>query len=151
MPRHKPNKIWIDADACPKVVKEMVFKASLRLNISVWLVANEYQNIPRSDLIKLIVVHKGFDAADEHIIDQVEVHDLVITADIPLAAKVLKKKAIALNPRGEIYTEHNISSILSMRDFMKEFYDAGSITGGPAAFGPRDVKQFADSLNKLLS
>lgn len=151
MPKHKPNNIWIDADACPKAVKEIVFKASRRLNISIILVANAYQNIPHSDLIRLIVVDNGFDAADQHIIDQVETHDIVITADIPLAAKVLKKKAIALNPRGEIYTEHNIGSILSMRDFMKEFRDAGSITSGPAAFGPKDVKQFADSLNKLIS
>ena len=151
MPKHRPNKIWIDADACPKAVKEIVFKASHRLNISIILVANSYQNIPPSDLIRLIVVDKGFDAADQHIIDQVEIHDIVITADIPLAAKVLKKKAIALNPRGEIYTENNIGSILSMRDFMKEFRDAGSITGGPAAFGPKDIKQFADSLNKLIS
>lgn len=151
MPKCRPKKIWIDADACPKAVKEIVFKVSHRLNISIILVANAYQNIPRSDLIQLVVVDRGFDAADQHIICQVEIHDIVITADIPLAAKVLKKKAIALNPRGEIYTEHNICSFLSMRDFMKEFYDAGSITGGPAAFGPKDVKQFADSLNKLIS
>jgi uncharacterized protein len=109
------------------------------------------QLIPQSDLIKLIVVNKGFDAADQHIIDLVQIHDLVITADIPLAAKVLKKKAIALNPRGEIYHENTIGSILSMRDFMKEFYDAGSIVGGPAAYGPKDLKRFADSLNKLFS
>lgn len=151
MPKHKPNTIWIDADACPKAVKELVFKASRRLNINIILVANDYQNIPQSDLIKLIVVHKGFDAADQHIIDQVEIHDIVITADIPLAAKVLKKKAIALNPRGEIYNEHNIGSILSMRDFMQGLRDAGSMTSGPAPFGPKDVKQFADSLNKLIS
>lgn len=151
MAKIRPNKIWIDADACPRAVKEMVFKAGIRLKISIILVANSYQNIPQSELIKLIVVNKGFDAADEHIIDQIEIHDLVITADIPLAAEVLKKKAIALNPRGEIYTKHNIGSILSMRNFMKEFHDAGSISGGgPAAFGPKDVKQFADSLNKLL-
>jgi len=151
MLKHKPNKIWIDADACPKTVKEIVFKTSRRLNMSVILVANAYQTIPRSDLIQLIVVNKGFDAADQHIIDQVEIHDIVITADIPLAAKVLKKKAIALNPRGEIYSENNMGPILSMRDFMKELRDAGSITSGPAAFGPKDVKRFADSLNKLLS
>ncbi len=151
MPKYKPNKIWIDADACPKAVKEMVFKTSHRLNIKIILVANDYQNIPQSDLIQLIVVDKGFDAADQHIIDQVEIHDIVITADIPLAAKVLKKKAIALNPRGEIYTENNIGPILSLRDFMKEFRDAGVITGGPAMFGPKDIKQFADSLNKLVS
>lgn len=151
MLKHKPNNIWIDADACPKAIKEIIFKASRRLNISIVLVANTYQIIPQSNLIKLIVVDKGFDAADQHIIDQVEIHDIVITADIPLAAKVLKKKAIALNPRGEIYTENTIGSILSMRNFIKELRDAGSITGGPAAFGPRDIKQFADSLNKLIS
>jgi uncharacterized protein YaiI (UPF0178 family) len=151
MKKHKANKIWIDGDACPKAVKELIFKAGLRLNIPITLVANSYQYIPQSDLIRLIVVDKGFDAADQYIIDQVEIHDLVITADIPLAAQVLKKKAIALNPRGEIYTEGNIGPILSMRDFMKELRDAGSITSGPAAFGPKDVKQFADSLSKILS
>jgi uncharacterized protein len=151
MAKHKPNKIWIDADSCPKAIKELVFKASRRLNIHVILVANSYQLIPQSDIIKLIVVHKGFDAADQHIIDQVEMHDLVITADIPLVAKVLEKKAVALNPRGEIYNANNIGSILSMRNFMKEFHDAGTIVGGPAAFGPKDVKLFADSLNRLIS
>lgn len=151
MSKHKVNKIWIDGDACPKAVKEIVFKASHRLNITVILVANSYQLIPHSNLIKLIVVDKGFDAADNHIIDQVEIHDLVITADIPLAAQVLKKKAIALNPRGEIYNINNIGSILSMRNFMKDLRDAGTITSGPAVFGPRDIKRFADSLNKLLS
>lgn len=151
MPKFRPNKIWIDADACPKAVKEIVFKTGLRLNIKVILVANDYQNIPCSDLIQMIVVNKGFDAADQHIIDMVEIHDIVITADIPLAEKVLKKKAKVLNPRGEIYNENTIGSALSMRNFMKEFYDAGTITGGPAAFGPKDIKQFADSLNKLVS
>lgn len=151
MPKQKPNTIWIDADACPKSVKELIFKVSFRSNISVILVANSYQMIPESHLIKLTVVNKGFDAADQHIIDLVEIHDIVITADIPLAAKVLKKKAKVLNPRGEIYNENTIGSILSMRDFMKEFYDAGSITGGPQAFGPKDIKLFADSLNRLLS
>lgn len=151
MPKHKPNKIWIDADACPKAVKEIIFKASRRLNIMVILVANSYQMTPPSDLIQLIVVDKGFDAADQHIIDQIEAHDLVITADIPLAAQALKKKAIAINPRGEIYNANTIGSILSMRNFMKELRDAGTITGGPAAFGAKDIKQFADSLNKLIS
>lgn len=151
MPKQKPNTIWIDGDACPKAVKELIFKVSLRLNICVILVANSYHNIPQSTLIKLAVVDKGFDAADKHIINLVEIHDIVITADIPLAAEVLKKKAKALNPRGEIYCENTIGSILSMRNFMKEFYDAGSMTGASAAFGPKDIKQFADSLNKLVS
>lgn len=151
MPKTKPNTIWIDADACPKSIKEVVYKVSQRLNIQIVLVANTYQTIPSDDRIRLMIVEKKFDAADQLIEEQVEIHDIVITADIPLAAKVLKKKAIALNPRGEIYTENTIGSILSMRNFMKEFYDAGSITGGPPPFGPKNVKQFADSLNKLVS
>lgn len=151
MSKHKPNKIWIDGDACPRSVKEIVFKTSLRLKISVALVANSFQTLPQSNLINLVVVDSGFDAADQYIVDQVEIHDIVITADIPLAAKVLKKKAIALNPRGEIYNENTISSILSMRNFMKELRDSGLITGGPAPYGPKDLKQFADSLNKFTS
>lgn len=151
MPRHKPNIIWVDADACPKAVKEIIYKTSLRLKINIILVANDYQNIPESYLIKLIVVGKSFDAADKYITEHVEIHDVVVTADIPLAASVLKKKAIALDPRGKIYREDNISSILSMRDILKEFRDAGTITSGPAVFGPKDVKQFADSLNRLTS
>lgn len=151
MSKHKPGKIWIDADACPKAVKEIVFKAAHRTNISLMLVANSYQTIPHSDLIRLIIVGKGLDVADQYIVDHVEAHELVITADIPLAAKIVEKEAIALNPRGEIYTEENIGEILSMRDFMKELRDGGSITGGPAVFGPKDVQQFANSLNKLLS
>lgn len=151
MPKHKPTKIWIDGDACPKAVKEIIFKTSRRLNILVIVVANSFQILPQSDLIKLIVVDNGFDAADMHIVDQVEIHDVVITADIPLAAEVLKKKAIALNPRGEIYHANTIGSILSMRNFMKELRDGGSIIDGPRPFGPKDIKQFADSLNKLIS
>lgn len=151
MSKNKPKKIWIDADACPKAVKEIVFKAAHRTNISLMLVANSYQTIPHSDLIRLIIVDKGLDVADQYIVDHVEAHELVITADIPLAAKIVEKEAIALNPRGEIYTEENIGEILSMRDFMKELRDGGSITGGPAVFGPKDVQQFANSLNKLLS
>lgn len=151
MPKRKPNKIWIDADACPKVIKEIIFKVSLRLEINLILVANSYQFIPDSPLIKLIVVDKGFDAADQHIIDQVEIHDLVITADIPLAAAVLEKKAIAINPRGEIYTANSIRSILSMRDFMKDLRDSGLMMGGPAPFGPKDVQLFTNALNRLTS
>ena len=98
-----------------------------------------------------MIVEKKFNAADQLIEEQVEIHDIVITADIPLAAKVLKKKAIALNPRGEIYNENSIGSILSMRDLMKELRDGGSFTSGPAPFGPNDLKRFSDALNKLTS
>lgn len=151
MVKQRPNKIWIDADACPRVVKDMILKTGERLKIKIIMVANSYLNVPCSELVQVVVVDKGFDAADQYIINQVEMHDLVITADIPLASQVLKKKAMALNPRGEIYNANTIGSVLSMRDIMKEFYDAGSITGGTAPFGPKDVKQFADSLNRLTS
>jgi len=149
MRRCRPSKIWIDADSCPKAIKETVYKVAKRLNIPTNLVANSYQNTPISELIAMIVVDSGFDAADKYIIEHVEMHELVITADIPLAAEVLKKKAVAVNPRGEVYDEENICSILSMRDILKEFRDAGTITGGPPPFGPKDVQQFANALHKL--
>lgn len=147
----KPKQMWIDADACPKAVKEAVFKASARLSIPVILVANAYQTIPHSVLVRLEIVGRGDDVADKFIVDHVEENDLVITADIPLAAQIVEKNAIAINPRGEIYNEENIGEILSMRNFMKELRDGGSVTGGPSTFSPKDIQQFANSLNKLLS
>lgn len=149
--RIKPNKIWIDADACPKAVKEIVFKTSARLSIPVILVANAYQAIPQSPLVKMEVVGRGDDVADQYIVDHLEAGDLIITADIPLAAKVVEKQAFALNPRGEIYTEENIGEILSMRNFMKDLRDGGAVTGGPSVFSAKDTQQFANSINKLLA
>lgn len=145
-----PYKIWIDADACPKAVKEILFKTSARLKIELSLVANSYQAIPPSPLITLTIVGKQLDEADQYIVDHVSPGELVITADIPLAAKVVEKEAFALNPRGELYTEENIGEILSMRDFMKDLRDGGAITGGPSTFGPKDVEYFANALNKLF-
>lgn len=145
-----PYKIWIDADACPKTVKEILFKTSARLKIELSLVANSYQTIPGSPLITLTIVGKKLDEADQYIVDHVLSGELVITADIPLAAKVVEKEAFALNPRGELYTEENIGEILSMRDFMKDLRDGGAITGGPSTFGPKDVEHFANALNKLF-
>lgn len=144
-----PYKIWIDADACPKAVKDILFKTSARLKIELVLVANAYQTIPHSPLITLIIVGKKLDEADQYIVDYLQSGELVITADIPLAAKVVEKEAFALNPRGELYTEENIGEILSMRDFMKELRDGGAITGGPSSFSPKDVECFANALNKL--
>lgn len=144
-----PYKIWIDADACPKPVKEILFKTSARLKIELAMVANSYQAIPHSPLITLTIVGKKLDEADQFIVDHVLPGELVVTADIPLAAKVVEKEAFALNPRGEVYTEENIGEILSMRDFMKELRDGGAVTGGPSIFGPKDVERFANSLNKL--
>lgn len=151
MKKIKPQKIWIDADACPKAVKEIVFKASARLNLPVFLVANSSLTVPIHELVKLIVVGRGDDVADQYIIDHVEKNELVVTADIPLAAKVVEKGALVINPRGEIYDEENIGEVLSMRNFMKELRDGGSITGGPSAYNQKDSQEFANSLNKLLS
>lgn len=147
----RATKIWIDADACPKAVKEIIFKTSARLSLPVVLVANSYQTIPHSDLVRLIIVDRGDDVADQYIVDHVENNELVVTADIPLAARVVEKNAIAINPRGEVYTEENIGEALSMRNFMKDLRDGGSITGGPSAFSSRDTQEFANSLNRLLS
>lgn len=145
-----PYKIWIDADACPKTVKELLYKTSARLKIQLALVANAYQAIPHSPLIALTIVGKQLDEADQYIVDHVKEFELVVTADIPLAAKVVEKGAYAINPRGELYTEENIGEILSMRDFMKDLRDGGLVSGGPSAFGPKDVEQFANAINKLF-
>ena len=124
-------KIWIDADACPKMVKEIVFKASFRLSIHVTLVANNSMTIPLSSLVTLKVVGKKFDEADHYILDQSCRGDLVITADIPLAASLVNKGVLAINPRGEVYTDDNIQEILEMRDLMKTLRDGNLIQGGP--------------------
>jgi uncharacterized protein YaiI (UPF0178 family) len=144
-------KIWIDADACPKMVKEVVFKTSFRLKIPVCLVANSYMAVPPESLITSIQVDKGADVADFYIVENLSENDLVITADIPLAALVVEKNATAINPRGELYTEDNISERLSMRDFMQNLRDSGVDTGGPAPFSSKDKGNFANSLNKLLT
>ncbi len=143
--------IWVDADACPKVVKEIIFKAAFRLNIKTFLVANSYMSVPLGGPVSSIQVDKGQDVADNYIADHLDQGDLVITADIPLAAKVVEKGATAINPRGEHYTEENVSERLSMRDFMQDLRDSGIDTGGPAPFGNKDKENFANSLNKILA
>lgn len=144
-------KIWVDADACPKVIKELLFKTSLRLNIPLCLVANSYMNIPFHELITFIKVESGDDVADMYIADHISPEDLVITADIPLAAEVVKKGTMAINPRGELYNEENIGERLSMRDFMKELRDGGVVTGGPDSFNVKDKANFANTLNRILA
>lgn len=143
-------KIWVDADACPKVIKEHLFKTSLRLKIPLCLVANSYMDIPFHELISFVKVESGADVADMYIAEHVAPEDLVITADIPLAAQVVNKGTMAINPRGELYNEENIGERLSMRDFMKELRDGGVVTGGPESFGVKDKASFANSLNKIL-
>ncbi|MEE8574662.1 MAG: YaiI/YqxD family protein [Thermodesulfobacteriota bacterium] len=151
MPEKAQLKIWIDADACPRAIKEIVFKASLRLRIPVCLVANSYMAVPKGPLFSLIQVEKGADIADLHIVENINADDLVITADIPLAALVVEKGATAINPRGELYTEENTGERLSMRDFMKNLRDSGVDTGGPPPFGPKDKERFANSINRFLT
>ncbi len=143
-------KLWIDADACPKIVKEVVYKASGRLKFEVCLVANNFLSVPTSPLISFVQVEQGADVADFYIAEHVTKDDIVITADIPLADLIVKKDAIAINPRGEIYTEENISEILSMRDFMQGLRDSGMDTGGPPPLGPKDKEKFANALEKIL-
>ena len=142
-------KIWIDADACPKIIKEHVYKIATSKNIYVTLVANAQIWIPPSPLISLVQVGQGADVADKYIVEHAEIQDLIITADIPLASQIVELGAIAINPRGEVYTEENISERLSIRDFMQE-RDGGLDTGG-CSFGPKDKAEFANSLNRILS
>ena len=144
-------KIWIDADACPKIIKEVIYKAAIRLQIPVCLVANATMFVPPGPLFSLVRVEKGADVADQYIVEHVAENDIVITADIPLADLVVQKKGIAINARGELYTEENIRERLSVRDFMKELRDSGLETGGPATFGPKDKENFTNSLNRILT
>ncbi len=144
-------KIWIDADACPRPVKEIIFKASYRLKVPVFLVANNYIPTPPESLIRSIQVEKGADVADFYIVEHATKDDLVITADIPLAALIVEKGAKAINPRGELYSEENIKERLSIRNFMQDLRDGGVNTGGPAPFGLKDKEKFANSFNSLLT
>jgi uncharacterized protein YaiI (UPF0178 family) len=144
-------KIWIDADACPSMVKDVVFNASARTKIPVILVANRAMHLPRSPLISQIVVEKGCDVADSRIVDELSAGDLVITADIPLASLVIAKEATALNPRGEIYTKENIGERLSIRNFMMDLRSSGQISGGPPGLSLQDKKRFAASFDAILT
>jgi uncharacterized protein len=143
-------KIWVDADACPGVIKEILFRAADRAKVPMTLVANQQISVPPSPHIRAVRVGAGFDVADKYIVDALGPGDLVITADIPLAAGAIDKGAHALNPRGELYTKDNIRERLSMRNFMDELRGSGVVTGGPAALGPRDRQAFANSLDTLL-
>ena len=144
-------KIWVDADACPGVIKEILFRAAQRTEVTMTLVANQAVRIPPSRHIKMIQVASGFDVADNEIVKRVNPGDLVITADIPLAAEVIEKGGNALNPRGELYTADNIKNRLTMRDFMDTLRSSGIDTGGPPALNQGDRKAFANQLDRFLS
>lgn len=144
-------KIYVDADACPNTVKNILYKAVRRTNNQLILVANRPLTTPAHRLISTVQVHPGLDVADYYIVEHVTPNDLVITADIPLAKQVLDKKAFALNPRGELYTYDNIKQRLSMRDFMQDLRDSGINTGGPKALDQRDIQRFANALDRFLT
>lgn len=144
-------QIWVDADACPNVIKAILFKAAERERLPLTLVANQHIQTPPSQFIKSIQVSAGFDVADDHIVRQMQAGDLVITADIPLAAEVIEKNGHALNPRGEFYSKENIRQRLAMRDLMEELRGAGQVTGGPAAMSQADRREFANKLDRFLA
>ncbi|MEA1064220.1 YaiI/YqxD family protein [Erwinia sp. HR93] len=143
-------QIWVDADACPNVIKETLYRAAARTTIPVTLVANQALRTPPSPYIHTLQVAAGFDMADHEIVRRCEAGDLVITADIPLAAEVIEKGGLALNPRGERYTPDTIKQRLVMRDFMETLRSSGVQTGGPSALSQRDRQQFAAELDKWL-
>jgi uncharacterized protein YaiI (UPF0178 family) len=144
-------KIWVDADACPVVIKDILFRAAERTNVELTLVANRSVRVPRSRYIKMLQVTSGFDVADNEIVKRLDVGDLVITADIPLAAEVIEKGGHALNPRGELYSADSIGSRLNMRDFLDNLRASGVDTGGPPALSQSDRNAFANQLDKLLT
>ncbi len=144
-------RIWVDGDACPAVVKDILFRAAERTRVPLTLVANKLLRVPPSPYIKAVQVPHGFDVADDHIVQQIAAGDLVITADIPLASQVIERGAHALNPRGECYSVENIRERLAMRNFLDEMRGAGLATSGPAAFSHGDRQAFANQLDRFLA
>ena len=144
-------QVWIDADACPKVIKEILFRAAQRLGFQLTLVANHALTTPPSPFINALQVSSGFDVADDYIVEHVNAGDIVITGDIPLAADLIAKNALVLTSRGERFTANNIGARLNMRDFMEEMRSTGEVRGGPAPLNHSDRMQFANALDRLLA
>ncbi|MDB5815219.1 MAG: hypothetical protein JWN23_2336 [Rhodocyclales bacterium] len=144
-------RIWVDADATPVAIKDIIFRAAERKQVLTTLVANRMLRVPASTFLRAVQVPSGFDVADAYIVEQVAADDLVVTADIPLAAAVIDKGALALNPRGELYSQANIRESLSMRNFMESLRSSGVQTSGPAVFGQADKQAFARQLDRLLA
>jgi uncharacterized protein YaiI (UPF0178 family) len=144
-------KIWVDADACPQVIKEILFRAAERTRIPLTLVANQAVRVPASPVIRMLQVGRGFDVADAEIVRRIEPGDLVVTADIPLAAEVIDKGGLALSPRGELFTTENIRGRLNMRDFLDTLRSSGIDTGGPSALGQSERRAFAGHLDSWLA
>lgn len=143
--------IWVDADACPKIIKEVLFRAATRTKTHITLVANAFLSYPNSPFIRSVKVEHGFDSADNYIVQHLNPHDLVITADIPLAAEVIAKQGQALNPRGEMYTANNIKQRLNIRDMNEQLRATGERTGGPAALSIKEKTAFANALDRCLA
>lgn len=144
-------QIWVDADACPGVIKDILYRVAERTQIQVTLVANQLMRVPGSKFIRALQVPSGADVADAEIVERLAAGDLVVTGDIPLAAQVLEKGGFALNPRGDFYTKDTIAQQLTMRAFMEELRSGGVDTGGPAAFGQADRQRFANALDRHLA
>lgn len=144
-------RIWVDADACPRAVKEMLYRAADRVKVEVVLVANQPLRLPRSRYVRSVVVGRGFDVADEHIVESVEPGDLIITADVPLAAAAVERGGTVIDPRGEVIDASNAAARLTMRNFMEQQREAGELMGGPSAYGDRDKRKFAAALDRYLS
>ena len=144
-------KIWIDADACPRMIKEVVFKVAVRLRIPATLVANSGMFVPRSPLIGIDVVGGGVDEADRHIVAHSSPGDLVVTADIPLASALVEKGVVAIDPRGVVYSSSNVKEALATRNLMHDLRESGLNQGGPAPLGPKDRERFANALDRELT
>lgn len=145
------NKVWVDADACPRTVKDILFRAAKRLQLEVTMVANQPVPVPKNRFVNAIQVAQGFDVADNYIVQHSNAGDLVITGDIPLAAELVDKGCLAINPRGELYSADNIRERLNMRDFMDTLRGSGIDTGGQAALNQTDTRNFANQLDRLLT
>jgi uncharacterized protein YaiI (UPF0178 family) len=144
-------QIWVDADACPVVIRDILFRAAARTGVAMSLVANKPVKLPVAENVRFLQVPQGFDAADKRIVELMSAGDLVITADVPLAAAAIEKGGVALNPRGELYTSENVRERLSVRNFLDELRGSGVNTGGPAALSQRERQLFANQLDRLLA
>ncbi|MFA6303778.1 MAG: YaiI/YqxD family protein [Legionella sp.] len=143
--------IWIDGDACPKAIKQIIFRAAVKRQVLVILVANHLATVPASPFIKRIMVEKGFDSADNYIVSQVQSHDLVITADIILADLIISKNAHALNPRGTLYSVNNIKQVLSVRNLNESLRDSGMIRGGLDTLSAKEIQSFSNHLDRIIT
>lgn len=143
--------IWVDADACPNLIKTVLFRAAQKRQLTTLLIANQLIATPPSKYIRALQVSGGFDVADDYIVKHMQGGDLVITGDIPLAAKVIENKGFVINPRGEVYSRNNIGEKLAMRDFMEEMRSSGQVSGGAAAMAAKDVQNFANALDRFLA